>query len=358
MKGLGRLGVGLLLGAGIMACLRVERVPGPEDPSLVGRLDGVVVLRVDHSLVGLFFPGGEERVIRTVPLGWGIDAVSGPDRECRVAYIKATYDGICEVRLVSLIDGREEVLWVEEDGDKYGEVCGQTVALSPDGRYVAWVRDLWHLQKYDPDAYLTIGDVVVMDLNNKEIKPLKVHALADFSKMAWYRDEAGDWLLYMTVAEPTGREGEEDFGSWVKVVRMVRPETGEDRFIHVGGVFALAVDGPEMVVGSWYGKRQWRIDLKTLSSREVTWPGNIYPVGLMAREGIVLYIGQPTQGRKVHWEWGSMFQRWPLYPLKAAVLGTGRFVTLRESTERLHTLAVDFGRCPWRERLRGRKAAE
>jgi len=246
-----------------------------------------------------------------------IHALSGPDREGRIAYIEdhsfvADKSARRHLLKIARIDGRRGdesfvrpggALWATTAAGQ-GEI-GNHLALSVSGGRVAFVSGLNPVQL--PSAYLHVGHLEVWNLETK----LGGNALAEVldEGLAWFPD--GRRLAFVKLVnpaeEPNSAAASSGFGhaflAWGKVaaVFVLDIDSGTERFLTVGWRPVVSGDGTRVLVTDNEGNAR---AVEAVSGRAVAMrlPGKDCPTLVAApAPGLVLARCKPGKGEDVEY---------------------------------------------------------
>jgi hypothetical protein len=217
-----------------------------------------------------------------------IHALSGPDREGRIAYIEDHFfvaDERARRHLLKTvrIDGTQDTdlfmrpgaaLWATTPAGQ-GEI-GSHLALSASGGRVAFVSGLDPVQL--PSAYLHVGHLEVWNLDTRS-GGRRLAAVLD-EGLAWFPD--GRRLAFVRLVEPAQGPASgalpADFGrafrSWDRVpaVFVLDIDTGAERFLATGWRPVVSADGMQVLVTDSDGNARG-VDAGTGSPLALRLPG-------------------------------------------------------------------------------------
>lgn len=330
-------------------------VDGPESKVLAARLSGYVVrTRAPDEIVALTLPTFRESVVRPatpadVDFYPTIHALSGPDRDGRIAYIEDHFfvpneqdrkhllktiklDGTADTEIFSR---RGSAMWAATAAG--GGEIGTHLALAPSGANVAFLSEL--SDKQMPGALLHEGKMEIWDVARR-IR-LDVSSKAINQPMSWLPD--GRRLLYVTLVSrddlPKPATGLEYFGGYVKrwsavpAVYMLDIETGQSDFLQVGWIPVACDDGNTILVGGWDDRFEliWnRLHLEKGEAKRVQWPGDANGAFAAPAANMVLYWGLPTAGAPITYSRHNSPLRGPklMLTVKLALIDSREFQTL------------------------------
>jgi hypothetical protein len=330
---------------------RALTIEGPETEDLVSRVEGYVVWTQRREMVALSLPAMERAVVRRMatedaeffPI---VHALSGPDREGRIAYIDDHFfvpDENDEKHLLKTIqvDGTGDAEIFSRPGNAMwatsfnGEI-GHHLSLAPSGGMVAFWSRLSNKQM--PGALLFAGTIEIWDIDKKVRQDIKVEGLDE--PMSWFPD--GKRLAYVKLVPrdelPGGPVGLEEFGDFVKewdelpAVHILDIESGQSTFVHLGLVSVVALDGRSMLVGAYNSASWWwkRVDIESGESIQVQWPGDEGGPIAVPADNIVVYWGLPTAGTPIEYTKSNSPLRGPklMLTVKVALMDSDKFQTV------------------------------
>jgi hypothetical protein len=326
--GLNRIVVIFLLldfSGGCVAQPNTQTVDGPEAKNLTQGLSGYIITNDTGHLTAISIPNSETHIVRKLPrdaMGYGpnVHALSGPDKNGRIAYIENYFFVANEkdqrhlLKTVHVSGDKDETLF-SRPGDAMwalsaagnGEM-GSHLALAPSGGNVAFLSQL--KSKQMPQALLSVGNIEIWNLNDKVGVDSKVEAIDE--AMSWFPD--GKRLAYTALVPrkeiSNDAKGLDYFGNYfgekwdeVPCIHIYDIATQASTFFHVGWRPVVSLDGEMMFVGGW-GRKDYawrRVNIKTRESEGLNLPGlagDIVGVGLGER---ILYVGLPTTGAKIEY---------------------------------------------------------
>jgi hypothetical protein len=294
-------------------------VEGPESKDLAGRLSGCVIrTKAPGEIVALSLPTLRESIVRPAAPADAdfyptIHALSGPDKDGRIAYIEDHFcvanekdqkhllktiklDGKADTEIFSR---RGSAMWAATPAG--GGEIGSQLALAPSGGKVAFLSELSDRQM--PDALLYEGKIEIWDVARKIRLDLSPKAIDQ--PMSWMPD--GRRLLYVRLIPrdelPNPATGLEHFGDYVKdwsavpAVYVLDTKSGKSDFLQVGWLPVACSDGKTILVGGWKDRSEliWdQLHLEKGESKRVEWPGAANGAFAAPAEDLVLYWGLPT----------------------------------------------------------------
>jgi hypothetical protein len=293
-----------------------------EATELAGRLSGYIVHGASGgALVAIALPGGDVTHLREPrdanAIGaslTGVHAVSGPDREGRLAFIEDQISGDRERsrhRLMTIrIDGTEATRLFERVGSGMwagsaagrGEI-GKALALAPVGGRVAFVSGLGAADL----GAVPVGEIEIFDFATGERMPVSEAAHGD--SLAWMPD--GKRLLFVAP----------DAGGGESMVHVLDTDTGASRALSAGSSVVADTDGTHVWIGIGRYPRpvRWmRFHVETSAISRVHVRVDVHRM-LAAVDGLLVYRGLPTPGTEVRVsKFGSRPQGTKLMALKVA----------------------------------------
>ncbi len=220
------------------------------------------------TIQAIRLPSLEANVIKPASAGSDdlatIHALSGPDRDGRIAYIEDHYfvaDKSQQRHLLKTVrvDGTQDgevfsrrggALWAKTPAG-HGEI-GSQLALSPTGGHVAFLSGLVPVEL--PSAYLHVGNLEVWNVCNKAGGKRLATVLDE--GLAWFPDGRRLALVRLldptalpTVSEPPAELGQ-TFRAWGKVpaVFVLNLDTGTETFLAEGWRPVVSDDGRSILV--------------------------------------------------------------------------------------------------------------
>ncbi|RIK80515.1 MAG: hypothetical protein DCC67_09240 [Planctomycetota bacterium] len=329
-------------------------VDGPEASDLVERLRGYVLTDDTGDVTAISLPDRTSRVVyaprRTANgLGATIHALSGPDREGRIAFIEDYFF------VASQKDKRHLLKTVRVDGTNASQVfsrpgsamwattaagngeIGSYVSLAPTGGNVAFISRVENKQM--PGALLSEGSVEIWNVNDKTGRDVQVVAIDE--PMSWFPD--GKRLAYSAFVDrdalPKGVAGLKEFGNYfgevwdqLPAIHVYNVASKQSELMCVGWQAVVAHDGKAMFVGGWGGgEYRWlRFDLAARVAEPLVLPGVSGALLGDNADGCLLYIGLPTTGEKLQFTTNNSPLRGPKLKLsvKAATPRGDSFQTI------------------------------
>ncbi len=315
------IALALLLAWSVAGHAQTGTVPGPEAKTLLPASAGYLVMnRGAGGIIAIQLPTLQETIVRPVFKDMSrIHALSGPDREGRIAYIEDHDFGADDRHLLKTIklDGSQDTelfsrpgnaLWAGTGASK-GDI-GEHLALAPIQGRIVLLTELSSMQMFKPQVLLQVGSIEVWDADKKTGKKTGIQALDD--SLAWFPD--GKRLAYTKMADlkvlPAPRVADDSFGKgfkhWEKIpaVFVYDFDAGTDTFLHLGWHPVVSSDGQFVLVTDWDGVWK-RVDVATGKAGSVTWLGSDWgPVAYPAQD-IVLSWSPPTQGTKIEYTKGN-----------------------------------------------------
>lgn len=335
-------------------------VPAPEETGLVERLSGYLILPArleDRGLSAIrvvALPSMDEHVIRpTMPGGTRyIHALSGPDREGRIAFIQSAPGEPYLVKTVRVDgSGEREIVQVQETapGGKHEWLdpgIGDQVSISPVRGRIAFVRDL--LGRQMPGAYTTVGTLEVRDIETLDTA-CKQGGAVDWG-ISWFPD--GRRVAYVEFVrrdrvpmpdedDTFGKSGDQNFQGWddVPAVVQLNVETLDTKVIGLGIDPVVSAAGDEVFVRDPSGDLRV-IHLATGKYSKIEVSGLRGAVLACLRGKSVIYRSRLTEGQAVERSpYGSFRAGIQLLPLKVCNLSTGEFQTIIEGTDPRHQVS-------------------
>ena len=319
-----------------------QTVPGLESKGLSKNLKGeLVVDKPVGGLISISLPNKEEKAIRIPGASEGtVHAVSGPDKEGRIAIIENHMVDDFYLLKIYQTDFNAPTTIFKQKGDAlWGDEIGDFIALSPTKGLVALVANLSAIQLHNPDAYLKYGYLEIWDTNLKRKVPIQQQALEE--KLSWtpnsqqlifvqLLDQAEAAALHRQKFKTPSDYGKTDL-QWqrVPVVSSLNLESGRVSRIFIGQRALVSKDGKEVVMRDY--DNNWAIFsiegdfIKFISPPGITRFGAIY----FDKEKI-LYWGLPTEGSEllVTENNSPLVGPKPMLTIKVAELSTNRFETI------------------------------
>ena len=313
--------VAVVAGAGcVHESAGMEGVPVPVAGTLALPVVGHLLFNQPADAIrAIRLPSLEATVIKQASArsedGGTIHALSGPDRDGRIAYIEDHSFAAEESRQRHLlktvrIDGTQDgevfsrpggALWAKTPAG-HGEI-GSQLALSATGDHVAFLSGLVPVEL--PSAYLHVGNLEVWNVNKKAGGKRLATVLDE--GLAWFPD--GRRLAFVRLLDPTAlptfSEPPAGFGqafrAWGKVpaVFVVNLDTGAETFLAEGWRPIVSNDGRSILVVDNEGNVRV-VDAGSGRSLALRAPGRDCP-GLIAglAPGQVLALCRPGVGESV-----------------------------------------------------------
>ena len=300
-----------------------ETVDGPEAADLVGRLRGSLVTDDTGNITALSLPDRKEHIVRLLPRteeGYGptIHALSGPDREGRIAYIEDYFFVATEKEKRHLlkavrIDGKDDTeifsrpgsaMWATTAAGK-GEI-GTYVSLAPVGGLVAFISNV--IGKQMPRALLNVGQIEMWNVVKKSGD--NTHVMALDEPISWFPD--GKRFAYTRLVArkelPAQANGLEQFGTYfglawdeVPAIYIFDVDSRKSAFLYVGWRPVVSCDGKTVLIGGW-GREEfaWRtVNFNTGDSSPLALPGIAGDILAAPAGELFIYWGLPTTGTPV-----------------------------------------------------------
>lgn len=346
LAGMMVMGLGLLRG---MTGGPAPTVPGPEASDLLPKLKGTIVLNPPGQVEAIQLPSLKQRILATASPSTNtvfpsIHTVSAPDAAGKVIYVENRMSSPTpSTHALMLADGKSppRTFFTRLGDALWDHVIGEHLALSPDGKRAAYVRDAKGTQF--PGAYLQQGAIEILDVKSGAVKTTQVVALDQ--GVCWFPD--GRRLAFVapvrqSTAPPIspGKDGFGDcFAGWdpVPVVCVLDTATGKVSNLHVGWSPCVSTDGKQVVVsdmatpsGDHYATRLRLVDAASGASQSISLPGLIGDVIALWPGGLALYWGLPTSGSAIGYtKFNSPLSGPKLeLTLKAGVINSSRFQTV------------------------------
>jgi hypothetical protein len=313
---------------------------GKESPHLAQQLTGEAAIGqgLDTAapdqprIVTVSFPTVEKKLVASSAM---VDAITGPSRGGIIAYIESGWDGnkgafwkslkTCDVRLGKALATCFTVYGAE--CDKYG----RHIAISPDGRYVAFL--LLTGEDQMPGALLTSGTIMLWDLKREQSTTTSITALNDF--LSWFPNS--EELLFTALSDrgnmnalprsPLTLQAQEAWSRY-PVSFVYHVMTKKVRSLHPGIHTLLSPDGQTILLlngGLWT-----LVDTGSLASKQLGVPSGYWlaPRALL-NDRKCLYVGFPTEGSVVRRsKYGSFSVGSLMKSLKVGDLDTWEFQTI------------------------------
>jgi hypothetical protein len=348
-----------------------ESVPGPEAKDLLKRLDGYIVRSEYRSgIKAICLPELKETIVLPGQPSPSVHALSGPDRDGRIAYIE-DHEKKHLLKAVR-IDGTKDTAIFSRPGNAlwatHGEI-GEGLALAPRGGLVAFHSGLSHKQM--SWRLFSQGSIEIWDIAKKAARPIHVDAID--SQMAWFPDSKR--LAYIALVPrsnlvPNGvniselMHGEY-MHDWdvLPAVHILDVESGNTRFLTLGEHPIVSFDGKTVLVSNYVGEVSecgetkyanqmpetttiWHlIDVQTGKATKATWPGAANGAVALPADDLVLYYGWPTSGQPIkHSPYGSFKAGIQLVTIKVAVLNSKKFQTVLSDIDPRGSTTLSYGR--------------
>lgn len=308
----------------------LERVEGPEDPTLEETLDGTLLVSTDGGALHLMgVPPRDTTVIVPDTTSGYVSFADGPSASGTVAFIESHMDTEThQLKVQDSVSSQADTIF-EREGDVLWKQPVGPPALSPQGHRVALVRNPTLDYQSDVPHYAGrgrfLGTLELWGVEKKTADTLRREVQSH--SLSWL-----DERRLVVTASDSGAErritlppGYEERG--MPLVTVVNVETGTQtpllRASHpiacAGGESLLVRDG----AGTW-----WRVDLTADTLSQAQWPGNWKGAIGCSSEGHAVYWGLPTQGTGQVFAPGEGADRVPAGDVKVAMMGTRRFATL------------------------------
>lgn len=294
-----------------------EDVASPEATDLVDKIKGHIITDDSGDITAVSLPDRKTHVVRHLAhtadgMGPTINALSGPDREGRIAYVEDYFFVNNEKERRHLlntinIDGTNDTelfsrpgsaMWPETDTGTDG--IGSYVALAPTSRRVAFIGKL--ASKQMPRALLTVGHMEIWNVAERTGNDTKIIAMDE--PMSWFPD--GQRIAYSALVArkelPQNAGGLAEFGDFfgtiwdeIPAIYIYEVKSQKSTFFHVGWQPVVSHDGQTVFVGGW-GRKDYtwcRVNATTGESSPLKLPEGTELIGT-APGGFILCVAWPT----------------------------------------------------------------
>jgi hypothetical protein len=307
----------------------------------------------------------------------GIEMLSGPDGDNRLAFIETDMWGVAfnqtrnSLKTIQ-VDGTGETTIVARAGDDVSPTYGGNLSLAGRSGKVALVRG--KAEKQLPFALFFRGELEIWDVNDKHRLPLKIEALNQ--PTSWFPDGRRIAYVDLVARDALPKKGigigdllNGDFArDWKEfpAVYILDIETGRRTFCSLGSTPIVSADGKTVFVGSFVSKTlangrtvyqggipqtrlNWkRVEVSSGKVAAVNWPldpeGQDGAPGLIANpsDDIVVYWGRRTPGEpQKRSRTGSFRSGLELQTIKLAIIDSQKFQTILPAADPRH--CVSFG---------------
>jgi len=295
-------------------------VDGPEASQLVDQVRGTIITDDTGNITAIALPGLQRSDVRVLPhteegLGPTVHALSGPDRDGRIAYVEDHFfvanetkrrhllktvriDGTCDTEIFSRPGS---AMWATTPAGQ-GEI-GTHVSLAPSGGLAALLGKV--TDKQMPGALLHLGRLEIWNVVTKSRDDTQMIALDE--PVSWFPE--GRRFAYARLVPrkqlPRGTPGLEHFGSYfgfewdeVPAIYLFDLDRRERTFFYVGWRAVVSADGQAVFVGGWEREDfSWRrVEFTTGESSPVSLPGIAGDILAAPAKDLIIYWGLPTAG--------------------------------------------------------------
>ena len=331
----------------IPGCLRsnsAQTVDGPEAENLIGKLSGNIVTNDSGDITVISLPSLAKHTVRKFPKSDDgifptIHALSGPDREGRIAYIEDYFFVKTEreerhlLKTVDL-DGKNDHVVFSRPGSAMwatsaagnGEI-GSHVSLAPTGGLVAFISKV--TDKQMPRVLLHVGHIEIWNIDEKTGYDTKVTALDE--PISWFPN--GERFAYARLVArehlPKSAEGLEHFGNYfgeawdeIPAIYVYDVDMRKSTFFYVGWRPVVSSNGKTVLIGGWdHDDYRWRrVNADTGESSSLILPGFAGDIIGTDDSGLVLYLGLPTTGSPIKYTKNNSPLRGPKQMLTVKVV--------------------------------------
>jgi hypothetical protein len=275
-------------------------VGGTEDKSLLPGIKGLVVRETGRGGFEVLSLPTRSAVSFSVARPWTIHALAGPSATGLTLLVEN--DMMAKRHRLVAVDttGRREELFSRPGDALWGdnlrnrEYVSDYLAVSRSG-LVALGVDLTERQLYDPQMFVSEGDLEVWDPKKRSSRRYPVRAL-DLGA-SWFPDNRQ--LAYVALAPRSSLKIVPGFANSfraeeVPAVHVLDTVTGATRILHIGMRPVVSSSGKHVLVADNSG-HTLRFDFATLASTPVRFEGMYSPVALVG-DDLVVYRGLPTRG--------------------------------------------------------------
>lgn len=333
----------IVLGFSLMltSCEQRHSIPtvnGPESTDLIMNTAGYILYdNQPRGVEALTLPDLKKITVRdTNKDGGTIHSLSGPARNGYIAYIDNYMMKTRHLLKITSIQGGQEKIIFERYGDAlWDHVIGEYLALSPEGKYVAFVGKIDYTQMNNPDVYLGTGPLEIWDINNKT--KIQTDITAIDGQLSWFPN--GEKIAYSKLVNKSDipfKENElkgieKNFVNWPQVpaVFIYNMVDKSDTFLHVGIDPVISTDGNSIIVSD-YDNNFCLVNTETKESKPIDWPGRWGSVIAFTGVNSILYWGLPTTGTSPQWTENNSPLVGPksMVSIKITDLLTGKFQTV------------------------------